>query len=235
VRDERPDVVIVATGARPSRPYWAPAEPVPAEAAPPGAVPAGDARRAEPGGDGSGAAGDPAGQPAKAPAICDVRDVLTGAAHPRGRVLVVDDLGFHQATGAAEMLADRGCDVELVTSGMVAAQDLGITLDLETWWLRASRKGIVQTTDTMITGLVAGGVTTQHLATGAAGQRLVDWVVLAVQQAPADELYFGLKELARAEAARSGHGPEVHRVGDCLAPRRAHAAVIDGDRVGALL
>jgi 2,4-dienoyl-CoA reductase (NADPH2) len=245
VRAERPDVVIVATGARPSRPYWAPAEPVPAEAAaaepvpaeaaPHGAVPAGDARLAEPGGDGGAAAGDPAGQPGKVPAICDVRDVLAGAAHPHGRVLVVDDLGFHQATGAAEVLADRGCEVELMTSGMVAAQDLGVTLDLETWWLRASRKGIVQTTDTMITGVTAGGVTTQHLATGAAGQRLVDWVVLAVQQAPADDLYFGLKELARAEAAQAGHGPEVHRVGDCLAPRRAHAAVIDGDRVGARL
>ena len=232
VRAERPDVVIVATGARPSRPYWAPAEAAPAEAASAGA---GDACLAEPDGDGSAAAGDPAGRPGKVPAICDVRDVLTGAAHPHGRVLVVDDLGFHQATGAAEVLADRGCDVELMTSGMVAAQDLGVTLDLETWWLRASRKGIVQTTDTMITGVIAGGVTTQHLATGAAGQRLVDWVVLAVQQAPADELYFDLKELARAEAARSGHAPEVHRAGDCLAPRRAHAAVIDGDRVGALL
>jgi 2,4-dienoyl-CoA reductase (NADPH2) len=161
--------------------------------------------------------------------------VLAGAAHPHGRVLVVDDLGFHQATGAAEVLADRGCKVELVTTGMVAAQDLGITLDLEAWWLRASRKGIVQTTDTMITGVMPGGVTTQHLATGEAGQRLVDWVVLAVQQAPADALYFELKELAREATERAGYRPEVHRIGDCLAPRRAHAAVIDGDRVGALL
>ncbi len=199
VRAERPDVVIVATGARPDRPYWAHCLPV------------------------------------TAPAICDVRDVLDGSAHPQGRVLVVDDLGFHQATGTAEALADRGCEVELVTSGMVAGQDLGITLDMETWWLRATRKGIAQTTDTMIAGVVPGGVTTQHLATGAPGQRLVDWVVLAVQQAPADELYFDVKELVLGELGRSGGGIEVHRVGDCLAPRRAHAAVIDGDRVGALL
>ncbi len=198
VRAERPDVVVVATGARPDRPYWVP----PADGPPT---------------DG-------------APAICDVRDVLDGSAHPQGRVLVVDELGFHQATGVAEVLADRGCEVELTTSGMVAAQDLGITLDMETWWLRATSKGIVQTTDTMITGVVPGGVTTQHLATGASGQRLVDWVVLAVQQAPADDLYVDLKELRR-----SGHGPEVRRVGDCLAPRRAHAAVIDGDRLGGLV
>ena len=35
---------------------------------------------------------------------------------------------------------------------------------------------------------------------------------------------------------RGGGVPfEVHRVGDCLAPRRAHAAVIEGERVGAAL
>jgi 2,4-dienoyl-CoA reductase (NADPH2) len=28
-------------------------------------------------------------------------------------------------------------------------------------------------------------------------------------------------------------GVSVQRVGDCVAPRRAHAAVIDGERVGA--
>jgi len=28
---------------------------------------------------------------------------------------------------------------------------------------------------------------------------------------------------------------EVHRVGDCVAPRRAHAAVIEGERIGGSL
>jgi mycofactocin system FadH/OYE family oxidoreductase 2 len=194
IRAEQPEVVVVATGARPERPRWVTADP-----------------------------------PAGAPEFCDVSDVLDGSAQPQGRVLVVDELGFHQATGAAEVLADRGCQVEVTTSGMVSGQDLGITLDTETWWLRATRKGIVQSTDTMITGVVPGGVTTQHLATGLTARRSADWVVLAVQQAPVDELYFALKELRRAG------GPDVHRVGDCVAPRRAHAAVIDGDRLGALL
>jgi hypothetical protein len=30
---------------------------------------------------------------------------------------------------------------------MVVGQDLGITLDMENWWIRAGEKGIVQTTD----------------------------------------------------------------------------------------
>ncbi len=132
-----------------------------------------------------------------------------------------------------------------MTAGMVIGQDLDVTLDMETWWLRAVAKGIVTATDTMVTGVVAGGVTTQHLATGAAGERGVDWVVLAVQRAPADELYYALRSRAAGPAgpgvpagparpARPAR-PAVYRVGDCLAPRRAHAAVIDGDRIGGLL
>jgi mycofactocin system FadH/OYE family oxidoreductase 2 len=199
VRAERPDVVVVATGARPALPYWVPASP-----------------------------------PEGAPGICDVRDVLDGTAHPQGRVIVVDELGFHQATGTAELLADHGCHVEIVTPGMVVGQDLGITLDLETWWLRATKKGIAAITDTMIVGVVPGGVTTQHLATGTVGQRAADWVVLAVQQAPVDELYFALKELRTSGGPEAGT-LEIYRVGDCLAPRRAHAAVIDGDRIGGRL
>ena len=68
---------------------------------------------------------------------CDVRDVLEGRAHPTGTVLV-DELGFHQSTSVAELLADRGASVEVLTPGMVVAQDLGITLDLEGWNIRAA-------------------------------------------------------------------------------------------------
>ena len=75
---------------------------------------------------------------------CDVRDVLTGAAEPSGDVVLIDEIGFHHATSVAELLADRGCAVEVVTPGMVVGQDLGITLDMEQWWMRAGAKGIVQ-------------------------------------------------------------------------------------------
>jgi 2,4-dienoyl-CoA reductase (NADPH2) len=47
--------------------------------------------------------------------------------------------------------------------------------------------------------------------------------VLAVPPNPVEWLYHDLKAA----------GVSVERIGDCLAPRRAHAAVIDGERVGA--
>jgi mycofactocin system FadH/OYE family oxidoreductase 2 len=186
VAERRPDVVVVATGAEPARPWWVPAE---------------------------------------AANVCDVRDVASGAIDPTGDVLVVDELGFHHATSVAELLADRGCRVEIVTNGMVVGQDLGVTLDLETWWMRASAKGIVQSTDLVPMGLEGRTLQLLHHPTGVMHQRTPDWIVLAVPASPVEWLYQDLKSA----------GVDVRRVGDCVAPRRAHAAVIDGERVGAAI
>jgi 2,4-dienoyl-CoA reductase (NADPH2) len=195
VRAERPDAVIVATGARPARPWWS-----------------GDLVR-----------------------VVDVRDVLEGRAHPEGRVVVVDELGFHQATSTAELLADRGCEVEIATNGMVVGQDLGITLDMETWNVKAHAKGIVQSVDLVpmaVRSLDPDGpdgaglvLTLQHHPTGTDHERRCDWVVCAVHQQPDDALW---------RALRDDPFP-VHRVGDCLAPRRAHAAVVEGHRAAVSL
>ncbi|NMH98075.1 mycofactocin system FadH/OYE family oxidoreductase 2 [Pseudonocardia acidicola] len=191
VRAEKPDAVILATGAEPAPPWWA-----------------GGLDR-----------------------VVDVRDVLEGRAEPSGSVLVFDELGFHQATSVAELLADRGCDVEIATPGMVVGQDLGVTLDMETFNVRAHAKGIKQTTDRVIMGAAAheetGGVTLQmlHHTVGANLEPTYDWVVCAVPQAPEDGLWHELKDA----------GLPVHRVGDCLAPRRAHAAVVEGHRVAVSL
>jgi len=184
---EHPDAVVVATGAEPARPYWAPPD---------------------------------------AAWVVDVRDVLEGRAAPQGRVVVIDEVGFHQATSVAELLADRGCSVTVVTPAMVVGQDLGITLDLEHWNIRAARKGITQLTDLVPMGLEESAVSLLHHPTGEQRPLACDWVVLAVPAQPVESLYHALAAVG---------GLEVHRVGDCVAPRRAHAAVIEGDRIGAAL
>jgi len=161
--------------------------------------------------------------PADAAQVVDVRQVLDGSAAPQGRVLVVDEIGFHHATSVAELLADRGADVEVVTPGMVVGQDLGITLDMENWCVRAAAKGIKQTTDCLVTEVTPGSVTLMHHPTGRSRQVAADWVVCAVPAAPAEQLYLDLKALGSLE---------VHRAGDCVAPRRAHAAVVEGQRAG---
>jgi hypothetical protein len=160
--------------------------------------------------------------PPEADHVVDVRSVLDGSADPTGSVVVIDELGFHHATSVAELLADRGCKVEVVTNGMVVGQDLGVTLDMEMWWMRASKKGIVQTTDLVPMGMEGRTLNLLHHPTGTNVTRTPDWVVLAVPAGPVEWLYHDLKAA----------GWSVERVGDCVAPRRAHAAVIDGERAG---
>jgi 2,4-dienoyl-CoA reductase (NADPH2) len=164
-------------------------------------------------------------RPSGSPQLLDVTDVLRGVVVEGSRVLVVDELGFHQATSVAELLADRGHTVEIASPALVVGQDLGVTLDLEQFWVRATSKGIVQSTSTLVTALRPGGVEVQDVRTGQGGQRDVDVVVLALPGVPDDQLATSLR----------ARGREVHVIGDARAPRRAHAAVLDGDRVGQAL
>ena len=161
--------------------------------------------------------------PADADNVADVRQVLDGSAEPFGDVVVFDEIGFHHATSTAEVLADRGCNVEIITPGMVVGQDLGITLDMENWWIRAGEKGIVQTTDLVPMGMEGHTLNLLHHPTGTNFTRTPDWVVLAVHANPVEWLYNDLKAA----------GVSVERVGDCVAPRRAHAAIVEGERAGA--
>ncbi|MCU1388783.1 MAG: NADH:flavin oxidoreductase/NADH oxidase, partial [Ilumatobacteraceae bacterium] len=161
--------------------------------------------------------------PGDAVNVCDVRDVLDGTAEPHGDVVVIDEIGFHHATSVGELLADRGCTVEIITNGMVVGQDLGITLDMENWWIRAGSKGIVQTTDLVPMGMEGTTLNLLHHPTGTNVTRTPDWLVLAVPPNPVEWLYNDLKAA----------GVSVQRIGDCLAPRRAHAAIVDGERAGA--
>jgi 2,4-dienoyl-CoA reductase (NADPH2) len=183
VHEQRPDHVIVATGAEAAKPWWVPAD---------------------------------------ADQVVDVRAVLDATAAPFGDVVVIDEVGFHHATSVAELLADRGCHVEVITNGMVVGQDLGITLDMENWWMRAHAKGIVQTTDMVPMGMEGRTLNLLHHPTGTNHTRTPDWVVLAVPAQPVEWLYHDLKAA----------GVSVERVGDCVAPRRAHAAVVEGQRAG---
>jgi 2,4-dienoyl-CoA reductase (NADPH2) len=156
-----------------------------------------------------------------------VREALSGEARPAGRVVVVDETGFHEATSVSEMLADRGCAVTVMTPGMVVGQDLSVTLDLEGFNLRAVEKKIAQLSDRVVMGAGEHGLEVLHHPTGATEWTQADWVVLAVPPLPEDSLY--------AELVARRPSSTVARAGDCLAPRRAHAAVLDGERAGALV
>ena len=163
---------------------------------------------------------------ADGPEVADVTDILAGRVTPGRRVMIIDRLGFHEVTSVAEYLAEQGCRVEIVTPTLYVGQDLGITLDLENWYRRARQLKIVCTPNVSVLNAANGVVTAVH---NYSGQIItfdpVDTIVLAVQRRADSGLYFALK----------GRVPELHRIGDALAPRRAHAAIIEGERVGRAL
>jgi len=108
---------------------------------------------------------------------------------------------------------------------MVVGQDLGITLDMENWWIRAGEKGIVQSTDLVPMGIEGRTLKLLHHITGTEVTRDPDWIILSVNPHPVEWLYHDLKAA----------GVSVERVGDCVAPRRAHSAVIEGERAGSAI
>src|SRR5208282_866419 len=117
-------------------------------------------------------------------------------ARPEGAVLVVDELGSHQAPSVAELLAAHGCAVEIATPAMVVGGELEPTGDLEGFNMRAAARQIVQSTDLVVTALEPGGVRLLHHPTGTVEQRAVDWVVLAVAPVSEDGLYKDLRSEA---------------------------------------
>ena len=163
---------------------------------------------------------------ADGPGVYDVSDVLEGRAQLGKNVLLVDTLGFHEATSTAEFLAELGCRVEVITQTLYVGQDLGVTLDLEHWYRRARRLGIRTTPDYTVLWIEPGKVNAIHNYSGR--QRAfdgLDSVVLAVPRRANDVLYKALRGRVR----------ELHRIGDAVAPRRAHAAIVEGERVGRLI
>lgn len=160
---------------------------------------------------------------ADGPEVADVTDILSGRVQPGRRVLIVDRLGFHEATSVAEYLAERGCEVEVITPTLYVGQDLGVTLDLENWYRRARALGIKCTPNISVLSASGGVITAIHNYSGEVlSFPQVDTIVLAVQRRAESGLYFDLK----------GKVAELHRVGDAVAPRRAHAAIIEGERAG---
>jgi NADPH-dependent 2,4-dienoyl-CoA reductase/sulfur reductase-like enzyme len=157
------------------------------------------------------------------PGVADVTDILSGKVKPGKKVLVIDRLGFHEATSTAEYMAEQGCQVEVVTPALYVGQDLGVTLDLENWYRQARRLGIKCTPNHSVLSIQDGVVTALHNYSGQlVNFPQVDTIVLAIHRKADSSLYEALK----------GRVPDLHRIGDCVAPRRAHAAIIEGEKAG---
>ncbi|WP_299050615.1 NADH:flavin oxidoreductase [uncultured Nocardioides sp.] len=184
--------------------------------------------------------------------VLDTWDVLSGDRHPTGTVLVYDDHGGEAALGTVELLAGRGCDVELVTPERTVG--IGVGGMNSPAYLTAFAEHDVRTTLATRLRSVARVPGSRRLVatlgsdyTDRTWRREVDAVVVEHGTVPADDLYHrlvaGSTNLGEVDQAAllAGRPQEVatnplggyqlFRIGDAVCSRNIHAAVYDALRL----
>lgn len=157
------------------------------------------------------------------PYVMTFYEVLGGREVPGDRVLIIDDIGFHQAASTAEYLSLMNKKVYILTAGLYQVPDLMPTMDHALWYRRALDQGIEMINNSIVRTIDDNSVTIfNHYNGQETVLEGITAVVLAGHPQPREELYHQIK----------GKVPEVYRIGDSLAPRKIEHAVFDGFRLG---
>jgi N-methyl-L-proline demethylase len=173
-------------------------------------------------------------------------DILSGSVKPGQNVLLFDDAGDHAALQAAQVIADSGAKLEIMTPDrsfapevmamtlvpyMRALQKLDVTFTV-TFRLEAVTRG-----DGALVAIVGSDYG------GVRKERRVDQVVINHGTLPNDEIYFALKprssnagavdysRLIAGVAQPQGTAFQLFRIGDAISARNTHAAVYDALRL----
>jgi pyruvate/2-oxoglutarate dehydrogenase complex dihydrolipoamide dehydrogenase (E3) component len=154
--------------------------------------------------------------------VLTVWDVLLESRSVGERVVVLDDDGTRYAAGVTEVLLDRGAQVELVSRWNALFPATLYTLDMATLYNRLFSKGLRYRLNSWAKAVDGDRVTIFNLYTGSEETIDTDSVVLATGPKANDELYLALR----------GRVPNLHRIGDCVAPRKLDHAIYEGELAG---
>jgi len=180
----------------------------------------------------------------------NVWDVISGAAALGSEVIIYDGTGRHPAPQVAEIAVREGRQVSLVSIDAQLAHELTY-VDRVVWKKRIYELAVSTTFDQEIAKVERKGnrliATFRNLITQGLVERAADQVVVEHGTRPADELYHALREasandgvtdlpalLAREPQPRTirpSASFELHRVGDAVASRNVHAAILDSLRL----
>lgn len=177
-------------------------------------------------------------------------DVLAGDFPAAERVLLFDDNGAHPGMQAAELIAAISTELELVTPERFFAPEIG-GLNHVAYAQAFERAGATITINRRLLGIERRGNALAAIIgsdyTALRQERLVDQVVIEHGTAPLDELYFALvpqasnggevdyDALIAGDAQTITRHPDgrfqLFRIGDAVASRNIHAAVLDASRL----
>ncbi len=180
-------------------------------------------------------------------------DILSGDAKPGKNVLLYDDAGDHAALQAADVIAQTGATLEVMTPDrsfspevmamnlvpyMRSLQKLDVTFTV-TFRLESVERNPTQAGKLLaVLGSDYGGVRKE---------RVVDQVVVNHGTLPLEDLYFELKPMSsnegavnytdliagKPQAVQSNKGGkfQLFRIGDAISARNTHAAIYDALRL----
>ena len=177
-------------------------------------------------------------------------DALTGHARLGAEIIVYDGTGRHPAPQVAELAAAEGRQVSIVSIDAQLAQELTYA-ERAIWKKRIYELGLPAVFDHQIEQVERRGnriaATFRNLLTGATIERAADQIIVEHGTIPADGLYHELRSRAANDGvtdldallamqpqprdARRDGGFELHRIGDAVASRNIHAAVLDAFRL----
>ena len=177
-------------------------------------------------------------------------DIIAGAVKPAENVLLYDDNGGHVGMTAAELIANAGSRLELVSPERFFAPEMG-GMNHVPYMRVFHEKSVTVTINTRLHSIRRDGnalvaTLSSDFADGWRAERRVDQVVVEHGTLPLGDLYFELKPLSKNAGAVDYEklvtgGPifpekqpeadfVLFRIGDAVASRNIHAAIYDGIR-----
>jgi 2,4-dienoyl-CoA reductase-like NADH-dependent reductase (Old Yellow Enzyme family) len=142
--------------------------------------------------------------------VLDVVEALSGET-PEGPVVVHDPVGDFVGVGVAELLAGRGVETAIVTQDQVVGTQLALTGDLADANARLQRAGVALEKRSRLREVRADHVVLEDVHTAETRERPAATVVHCGHRLP-DQRLDGV------------------RIGDCVAPRTVHEAILEGRR-----
>ena len=175
-------------------------------------------------------------------------DILSGDVAPGRNVLVYDDAGDHPALQAAEVIANTGAQVEIMTPDRAFAPEV-MAMNLVPYMRSLQKQDVTFTVTFRLESVQRDGDGLRAIVGsdygGVRRERHVDQVVVNHGTRPLDDLYFELKPLSGNEGAvdypallagqaQSAVGAgkfQLFRIGDAVSARNTHAAIYDALRL----
>ena len=177
-------------------------------------------------------------------------DLISGDVKPGAHVLIYDESGDHPGLMAAEVAANAGASVEVMTPDRVFAPDV-MAMNLVPYMRSLQDKDVTFTVTRRLLDVTRDGnrlkakIGTDY--SDFTSEKTYDQVVVNYGTLPLDDLYFELKPLSRNlgevdhDALIAGHPQTVtrntdgafqlFRIGDAVSARNTHAAIYDALRL----